>query len=75
MAITRTKGNMMSFDHLDIKLVLLLSMFYFQSVCVKGRELSKTGALSLEGRRRLFHTFSVKSFGAQADGQTDDTNV
>lgn len=63
---------------LDITLLFMLSMFCFQtSVCARGRGLSRTsGALSVEGsRRRLFPTFNVKSFGAKADGNTDNTDV
>ncbi|PON34819.1 Pectate lyase superfamily protein [Trema orientale] len=76
MAISLTKGNMMMSLNLGIKLLLTLSMLCFQSVCVKGRELSRTRALGVEGRRRvLFHTYNVKSFTAQADDETDDTHA
>ncbi|EXB40432.1 hypothetical protein L484_013735 [Morus notabilis] len=51
-------------------------------VCVRGRDLSRTSASKLQGTKLMrgeafgsFNAFNVRSFGAQADGRTDDSQA
>lgn len=66
-------------------LLLLLSVFCFNGVVFTGKGKGVAGAgaegSEVQARRLLHHKrsssvlFNVKSFGAQANGQTDDSQV
>ncbi|GMN50127.1 hypothetical protein TIFTF001_019289 [Ficus carica] len=81
MAITLPKGNMSL--ALGIYFLFILSFFFSSSefVCrVRGRALSTSPASGVRGRRLVrgaafwsSSTFNVRSFGALADGETDDS--
>lgn len=76
----------MSFE-LDVKLLLVLTIFCLEDVFGFGKGLQlRPAALSVEGakiqgrsfmhdKERSSGLFNVKSFGALADGQTDDSHV
>lgn len=75
----------MSFE-LDVKLLLMLTIFSLEDVFGRGKGLlPRPAALSVEGDiqgRSFMHDeerssglFNVKSFGARADGRTDDSHV
>ena len=71
----------MGIDIIGMGLIYVLSFFLF--FCINGRELelARTGVQMLERRSTAelkgekFHFFNVRSFGAHADGHTDDRNV
>lgn len=67
----------------SVKLLLLLAIFCLEDVFGRGRTTAFcVESTKLQGRRSLSHDkakssgrFNVKSFGAVADGRTDDSNV
>lgn len=67
---------MMSLDYFYVRLLLLLSLFCFE--CVFGRERGAGSGLqtiNVDRKAKSSLLFNVKSFGAKADGQTDDSKV
>ncbi|CAB4291040.1 unnamed protein product [Prunus armeniaca] len=64
-------GNM-SLEFLDVRLIFVLSMFWVGGVFGKG---VNSEGRSLHHRAKNSAVFDVMSFGARADGRTDDSNV
>ncbi|KAL5562311.1 hypothetical protein UlMin_032058 [Ulmus minor] len=71
---------------LGTKLFLILCIICLECICVRGRGLLRTAASGVVGikvqershlqdKGRSSSIFNVKSFGAKADGQTDDSQA
>ncbi|TQE13853.1 hypothetical protein C1H46_000484 [Malus baccata] len=63
-----------SLEFLDVRLLCLLSMFCMASGFGRGVKAEGRSLLQHHNKAKSSNLFNVKSFGARADGRTDDSD-